>query len=257
MPTNGHTPFATQPLMEAFLPLAHFFQGLRLKGPHWKPATLRALALCDLPTSPRVADLGCGAGASALILARELGVPILALDAYGPFLDELCAHAEAEGLRPFLEPVSGDMGAPPIDPGSLDLLWCEGAIYQLGWTEGLRRWASLLKPGAFLCATELCWFVPEPDPELLEAFSAWFPGVEVRFHVRTEQRLQEAQAGGYRVLEHFPLPAQAWLDYYAPLRTRIQARPQDPIALEMASEIDLYDRLGAQYGYVFFVLRRD
>ena len=67
---NQVPPFPSMPFMEAFQPLLRLFKGMTRKGPGSEASTLRALGLCPLPEHPAVADLGCGSGASALVLAR-------------------------------------------------------------------------------------------------------------------------------------------------------------------------------------------
>lgn len=46
-----------------------------------------------LPAQPRVADLGCGTGPSALVLARILGVTVDCIDTAPAFLDRLRERA--------------------------------------------------------------------------------------------------------------------------------------------------------------------
>ena len=57
------------------------------------PATTKNLAeqLCpDLPSGSRIADFGCGVGASALVLAQSLPkARVFALDSHAPFVARL------------------------------------------------------------------------------------------------------------------------------------------------------------------------
>ncbi|NRA02079.1 MAG: hypothetical protein HRU00_05690 [Myxococcales bacterium] len=49
-------------------------QGLPKQGPGSDASTRRALALVpELPSAPRILDLGCGPGRQTLVLARETG----------------------------------------------------------------------------------------------------------------------------------------------------------------------------------------
>jgi hypothetical protein len=41
-----------------------------------------------------------------------------------------------------------------LPPGSVDLLWSEGAIYLLGFEDGLRRFRPCLAPGGLAAVTE-------------------------------------------------------------------------------------------------------
>jgi hypothetical protein len=40
--------------------------------------------------------------------------------------------------------------------GSIDVLWCEGAIFIIGFAKGLATWRRLLVPGGHLVVSELC-----------------------------------------------------------------------------------------------------
>src|SRR3712207_4523103 len=61
--------------------------------------TTRALLAMagPLPDRPRVLDVGCGPGRSALVLA-ESGAEVVAVDLHEPFLERLRAAASARGL---------------------------------------------------------------------------------------------------------------------------------------------------------------
>ena len=48
---------------------------------------------------------------------------------------------------------------------SFDLIWCEGAIYNVGVKAGLRDWRRLLRPNGHVALTEVCWRKPDPPAE--------------------------------------------------------------------------------------------
>lgn len=243
------------PFMEAFAPLLRLFRGMTRKGPGSEASTLRALSLCPLPERPAVADLGCGSGASALVLAQALRVPILALDADGTALDDLWTAAQAEGLLPLVMPRTGDLASPGIPAGSLDLLWSEGAIAHVGWAEGLRLWKDLLRPGGVMAITEATWFEDDPPAAARRAWSEWYPtmGLEAG-------NLRIAQDLGLEALGHFRLPGQDWWDYFDQVEARCRMGAGDEGMAEviagMRGEMDLYRRAGHSYGYVFYILRK-
>ena len=98
-------------------------------------ATTRNLAeqLCaDLPSWSRIADFGCGVGASALVLAQSLPkARVLAVDSHAPFITRLETAANAGGLGERVSAVVGDMADPPsLDGvmGGFDLIWSETLV---------------------------------------------------------------------------------------------------------------------------------
>lgn len=255
---NLRPPFPSMPFMEAFAPLLRLFKGMTRKGPGSEASTLRALSRCPLPAHPAIADLGCGSGASALLLARTLRTlqtPILALDADGTALDDLWEAAQAQGLLPMVKPCTGDMANPDIPPGSLNLLWSEGAIAHLGWAEGLRVWRDLLRPGGVMALTDATWFEDSPPPEARRAWGDWYPTMGTE-----EANLRTAQDAGLDVLGHFRLPSQDWWDYFDQAEARCQRCDGDESLAEaiagMRGEMDLYRRTGHSYGYVFYILQK-
>ncbi len=250
-----HPPFPTQPFMAAWEPLLRLFKGLSRKGPGSEASTLRALSLCPLPAQPRVADFGCGSGASTLLLARRLQVPVLALDADGTALDDLWESARTRGLLHLVKPCPGDMANPGLTPESLDLIWSEGAVTHLGWAEGLRIWQGLLCSGGVMALTDATWFDTDPPEEARRAWAEWYPtmGTEA-------ENLQVAQEAGWKVLGHFRLPSRDWWDYYNLVAAQFQPFETDESMVSLIegqkAEMDLYRRTGSSYGYVFYVLQK-
>ncbi len=230
------------------------------EAPGSDDATREALRrLGSLSPSPRVIDLGCGPGRQTLVLARELGVPVTAVDLHAPFLASLERSAAAQGLGHLVRTRQADFGALEDAPGTYDLLWSEGAIYNLGWTEGLRRWRPLLRSGGFLAATEATWLAEDRPSEALAFWREAYPSMGT-----VESNSAAAHAAGYDVLDSFVLPASAWWEeYYRPLQARLESlRPRARAEPDLASaiaeterEISLYARHGASYGYVFYLLR--
>jgi SAM-dependent methyltransferase len=232
-------------------------QGLPREGPGSDEATREALRrLPPLPSSPRVLDLGCGPGAQTLVLARELGTRVVAVDLHRPFLDQLERSAREAGLAERVELRCEDIGALGDPPSSVDLIWCESAIFVLGFVEGLRRWKPLLRAGGLMVVTEAVWLVDDP-PE--EAIAHWreYP------ITRAEQNVRLAEAEGLRVIDTFLLGAEAWWEYYRPLRRRVQALRRgavDPALAQVLDETEReiagFERHGDAFGYQFFLMEK-
>jgi SAM-dependent methyltransferase len=246
----------SQPVLDPLNDLIRLFSGLPRKGPGTEACTLRALRACrPLPPEPAVLDLGCGAGASTLVLAKTLDVPVTAVDACGPFLQELEQRAEEQGLSHLVRPRCLDFGHLEFPPDSFDLLWSEGAIFCLGWEAGLKAWKPLVRSGGFLALTEAVWFTDAPPSAARAAWEQWNPAMGT-----LAECARMAEALGWEVVETFPLPAQAWWDYYEPLERRCRERGQDPSLQERIAEslreIEVYRECGDAYGYAFFVFRK-
>jgi SAM-dependent methyltransferase len=234
------------------------FEGLPRQGPGSDACTRAALRrLPALPATPRVLDLGCGSGRSALVLAEALRTQVIAVDNHPPFLEQLHASARARGLDELIEIRCADMAAPGVPDGSIDLLWSEGAVYLLGFEAGLRLWRPLLAPGGCLAASECSWLCAQPPAAAAAFFRAGYPSM-----AGILENIDRARAAGFDLIDHFTLPPEAWWDeYYTPLEQRMaQLAPGAEAELaavidETRREIELYRRYGHAYGYVFYLLR--
>ena len=234
------------------------FQDLPQHGPGSDASTRRALHHILKSTTPaHILDIGCGAGRSSLLLAKETTAHVTALDLNRPYLDTLSARANALGLGDRLAVLQADMSAPP---GSFDLIWSEGAIYVIGVEKGLAAWRPLLQPDGRLAFTELSWLVDDPAPSTRDFWAAGYPALGTV--AKNCQRLDRA---GFEVETTFALPPEDWTqDFYDPLRASIAAfrarHAGDPVALAMADdsarEIEVFDQNPGAYSYVFYIARR-
>ncbi|MCB2226427.1 MAG: class I SAM-dependent methyltransferase [Desulfarculaceae bacterium] len=240
--------------------LCAMHQGLPRGGPGSDDYTRRALSrLEDLPTSPRVLDIGCGPGKQTLVLAEELGVSVMAVDFYRPFLDQLEADAEQRGLAGLVRAVHGDMQQLEFAPASWDLIWCEGAIFILGFAKGLRMWRPWLAPGGYVVVSECSWLRPNPPREIAQFWDQMYPEIG-----QIQDDLEVIRSAGYEVVDHFIQAPSAWWDnYFGPLSARIDELSKqggnDP-ALELVMqrsrhEMELYRRYQDWYSNVFYVMR--
>ena len=94
--------------------------------------------LPELPADPHIADIGCGAGAGALILARRYHSRIKAVDFSRDFLEQMMQRARQQDLEHLIDPIECDMGRLHWKPGSIDLLWSEGAAYNISFEKDYR-----------------------------------------------------------------------------------------------------------------------
>ena len=231
------------------------------EAPGSDACTARALAMIpDLPDAPATLDIGCGPGAQTLVLARQTGGHVTAIDTHQPYLHELARRAERAGLSHRINPPNASMSALDFAAGQFDLIWSEGAIYIMGFQEGLEAWRRFLKPGGALAVTEVSWLADDPPDEPWRFWQAGYPAMKT-----VDENIALVEAAGYRSIGHFALPESAWWDdYYTPIEHRLATlRRQyrdDAEALavldEEAQEIDLYRRFSAFYGYVFYIMVR-
>ena len=231
------------------------------EAPGSDACTARALSMIPtLPDDPCILDIGCGPGAQTLVLAKKTGGRVIAIDTHQPFLDDLTRRAQRAHLSSRIHPQHGDMTALDFDEAAFDVIWSEGAIYIMGFREGLTAWRRFLKPGGTLAVTEAAWLVEDPPDEARRFWQAAYPAMK-----HAGNNVTILQEAGYTPLGHFPLPESAcWDNYYTPLERRLAALRQryhdnaEALAIlnEEQVEIDLYRTYSYSYGYVFYVAQK-
>jgi len=230
------------------------------QAPGSDKATLRALAaIATLRSGAQILDVGCGPGRQTLLLARETGYDITAVDTHQPFLDELNERAAAANVSDIIHAVNCPMEAMEFEDERFDIIWSEGAIYIMGFRDGLVAWRRFLRPGGFIAVTELTWLTDSPPEEARLFWADDYPAMST-----VDSNLNMIRESGYELISHFTLPeSDWWTDYYRPLEKRIEAlRPlysNDRQALDAFEatemEMDIYRKYSASFGYVFYVMK--
>lgn len=111
----------------------------------------------------------------------------------------------------------------------------------------------------FQIAAELSWFRLDPPAEIRDFWAGNYPAMR-----DVEANLAAARKARWRCVGYFHLPAEAWTDYYGPLKQRLPAfrrsyvsdRDAQAIADLTELEMSLMGRYSAVCGYEVFVLRR-
>jgi ubiquinone/menaquinone biosynthesis C-methylase UbiE len=232
------------------------------QGPGGEAETQMAITLSGLRETNdlRIADIGCGTGASTLVLAQELDARITAIDFLPEFLAKLEIAAGKSGVADRIETVAISMDALPFKDGELDAIWSEGAIYNIGFEEGVKEWRRFLKPGGILAVSEITWLTDERPGELDAHWNREYPQIDT-----AAAKMAILQARGFTPLGYFVLPVHCWLDnYYRPLQQRLAAfleehdnseAAQEIVAAEEV-EISLYERYREYFSYGFYIARK-
>lgn len=240
-----------------------FHRGTPRQGPGTPEATTTAFRRIEalLPPSPAILDLGCGSGGQTLTLAALTTGTILAVDKYPVFIEELRQRLDEHGLLDRVTAQIGDMNALGLPPESFDLVWCEGAMFVLGFERGLRTLRPLLRGPGLVVVSEATWLVPieEVPREVREFWAESYPPM-----TDIEGNLALARDAGLTPLDHFTLPAEGWGAYVDPVERRMNEvlaqHPGDIDAEEAAKgerrEFAMFRENLRYFGYEFFLLQR-
>ena len=123
------------------------------QGPGGAAETEIALNLTGLDSTAilKVADIGCGTGASTLVLTWHLNAHITAVDFLPGFLAVLEERARRQGHSDRITTLACSMDALPFEEKAFDLIWSEGAIDNIGFERGGQGLEALPKTGRPAC----------------------------------------------------------------------------------------------------------
>ena len=125
--------------------ICEYFSLLERQGPGSRELTLKALGFIDnLRTDSRIADIGCGTGGQTMVLAGNAPGNITGIDLFPRFIDLFNANARKFRLEERVKGIVGNMDALPFQEGEHDLIWSEGAIYNIGYERGITEWRKFL-----------------------------------------------------------------------------------------------------------------
>lgn len=232
------------------------------QGPGGNVETKMAISLAGLaPTTPlKIADIGCGTGSSTLLLARTLNAQITAVDFLPEFIEVLKTNAENEGLSKKIDPLVCSMDCLPFDEEAYDVIWSEGAIYNMGFKNGINDWKRFLKPGGLLVVSEITWTTNNRPFEIEEYWAAEYPEINT-----ASAKIKILENSGYSPFGYFVLPEHCWLDnYYRPMQSsfseflarNINNEKAQTIVDAEKTEIALYEKFKKYYSYGVYIVRK-
>ena len=211
----------------------------------------------ELPLDPRIADLGCGSGAGALLLAEKYHSKVKAVDFLHELLDQLLAQARHQGLEEFIEIIECDIGKLDWHAGTIDLIWSEGAAYNLTFKGALKKWRPLLVVGGIAVISEMNYFSEKVSKPVTKCIKKIYPDIKTE-----PENVELINSSGYEILGAHRLPSNAWWDnYYDPLRAKISAiessgdRVMQEVINEFIEEMNIFKEYEKFYGYTYYIMR--
>jgi len=248
--------------MEDYQLLIDLHKGAGRQGPGGERETKMAIDLSRVGrTTPlKIADIGCGTGASTLCLAQELNAQITAVDFLQDFLDVLESKADRAGLSGKISTLACSMDDLPFDAGEFDVIWSEGAIYNIGFEKGVIDWKRYLKVGGILAVSEITWITASRPSELQKYWESEYPEITV-----ASSKISVLEQHGYAPIGYFVLPEYCWLDnYYRPMQNSFKgflernsnSEAAQAIVAAETQEIELYEQNKNYYSYGVYVARK-
>ena len=231
------------------------FSELDRWGPGSEQDTLKALS--TVPFEPQqILEIGCGKGVATTVLATHTSAHIVAVDNDEPALARLRERAREAGLSERIETACHSMQDLPFEEAIFDVIWSEGSAYIMGLANAFEAWRPLLKTGGVLVVSDLVWLTDSPSNDARAFWQEEYPDMST-----VSDRVTQATAAGYTLIDTFELSEAAWSEYIGPLAKRareVASELPDSAALQdLERELEIYRNHLGEFGYQMFVFRKD
>lgn len=241
--------------------ICEYFSSMQRQGPGSPDMTLKALSFIDNMTEQScIADIGCGTGGQTMTLAKHVQGKITALDVFPNFINIFNLNAELLGLQDRVKGIVGSMENLPFRNEELDLIWSEGAIYNIGFERGLNEWRKYLKMGGYIAVSESSWFTEERPVEINDFWMNAYSEIDT-----IPNQVAKIQKAGYFLVATFILPETCWTEhYFAPkmaaenifLNKYAGNKTAEELVTSQRYEEELYRKYKEFYGYTFFIAKK-
>jgi len=238
--------------------ICEYYSNLERQGPGSPEITLKALSFIDnLDDKSFVADLGCGSGGQTMVLAQHAPGHITGIDLFPVFIDLFNRNSRKLNLQDRVKGLVGSMDNLPFREEEMDLIWSEGAIYNIGFERGLNEWRKYLKAGGYVAVSEASWFTEERPAEIDEFWNTEYPEIDT-----IPNKIAQLQKAGYIPVATFILPENCWTEHFYAPQVKVQKdflekNAGNQAAVEFIAnqehEAQLYDKYKEYYGYVFYI----
>jgi len=238
--------------------ICEYFSTMERQGPGSTEVTLKALSFVDhLSNESRIADIGCGTGGQTMTLAQHAPGQITGIDLFPTFVDLFNLNAAKLNLQERVKGLVGSMENLPFQNEELDLIWSEGAIYNIGFERGLNEWRRFLKTGGYIAVTEASWFTEERPVEINEFWKDAYPEIDT-----IPNKVAQLQKAGYIPVATFILPENCWIENFYVLQKASQEiflkkyagnKTAEAFIANERHEAQLYYKYKEFYGYVFYI----
>lgn len=234
-----------------------FFSNSERQGPGSPEETLRALSFINgLTEKSKIADIGCGTGGQTMVLGQNTPCDIIGVDAWPDFINQLNQNAQSKNLQDRVKGIVANMENLPFREEEFDLIWSEGAIYNIGFERGLNEWRKFLKKGGYIAVTENTWFSEERPAEIQDFWQKAYPEIDT-----IPNKVAQMQKAGYLPIATYALPETIWTAYYTWQTLRREAflkkysgnKAVEEFIDAQRYEAELYDKYKEYYGYVFYI----
>ena len=213
------------------------FKDMDRLAPGSDKSTLKAIDYIDFNNDSQltILDIGCGAGASTLLLADYFkNSTIEAIDLFPHYLkvlDEKIADNDLDNRVYTCQMDMNDLDYPNCE---FDIVFSEASAYIMGFAKALKSWKRVLKQNSYLIISELTW-IQKPSKE---SKKFW----------KTHE--------GYEFIDYFILPKSDFESYYSNLESNLKKLEDNDFKKDFKKEIEVYENNSDDYSYVYYIMKK-
>jgi len=241
--------------------IIEYYKDAERQGPGSEEATLKALSeIPYLNEKTKILDIGCGTGGQTITLAKNTDAQITAIDMLPQFLEKLQKKMKENNLTKRITPKEMVMDRLSFDENSFDVIWSEGAIYNIGFERGLSLWRKYLKEDGYIAVSEISWLTDIRPDEIEQYWVNEYSEIDT-----IENKRSVMEKCGYTNVSHFTLDDKCWIDnYYQPILGRSEeflkkynyADELKEFVEASKIEADMYNLFKDFYSYVFYIAKK-
>jgi ubiquinone/menaquinone biosynthesis C-methylase UbiE len=238
--------------------ICEYFLAIERQGPGSEEATKKALSfITNLNEKSNILDIGCGTGGQTITIAKNTQGSILGVDLFPDFINKLNENAIKLNLQCRIKGLVGSMDNLSFNNEEFDLIWSEGAIYNIGFKRGLKEWYRFIKKGGFIAVTEASWFTQQRPMEIEQFWMNAYSEIDT-----IPNKVLQLNESGYIPVASFIIPENCWTEnFYIPqvkaqelfLKKYEGNKTVEDFVANQKYEAQLYSKYKGYYGYVFYI----
>lgn len=229
------------------------FKDMDRLAPGSDKSTLKAIDYIDFNNDSQltILDIGCGAGASTLLLADYFkNSTIEAIDLFPHYLkvlDEKIADNDLDNRVYTCQMDMNDLDYPNCE---FDIVFSEASAYIMGFAKALKSWKRVLKQDSYLIISELTW-IQKPSKESKKFWKTHYPEIGT-----IENKIAKIKDEGYEFIDYFILPKSDFESYYSNLESNLKKLEDNDFKKDFKKEIEVYENNSDDYSYVYYIMKK-
>ena len=238
--------------------ICEYYSKLDRQGIGSPEMTIKALSFIDcLTEKSKIADIGCGTGGQTLVIAQNTKGHITGVDILPDFINILGDNTKKLKLQDRVTGIAASMDNLPFHNEEFDLMWCEGAIYNIGFERGITEWRKFLKKDGFIVVTDASWLTEKRPAEIESYWTHHYPDITT-----IPNNVNIMQKSGYIPFAVFVQPENCWTDNYFTPQIPVQEsflkkyagnKTVEEFIEGNRHEEEMYHKYKEYYGYVFYI----